>query len=1132
MNGERLMLKRIISAAVSAVMLCAAVPVMTSAAEEADGLILHYSFDDVNAGNVVSDESGNGNDGTVSGSAMREFGRMYFDGKDDYITMPQGLLKDTEAVTVAVNMCPEFDTIHYFAWNFGNSSSDGYMFLNTSRPEAKLRFAITPGGGSGEEALASDNDVKKGTWSSIIVTIDGKHGKMYRDGEQVAETDFKTAPKDLGDTKQNWIARSPYGDALLKGYVEDFRVYDRALSEQEVKALSEEYKSNLSDPIINALSAVKSVVKEDMALPTEADGAVIKWTSDDPAHITAAGKVTRPGIEEPAVQVNLTAEIAKDGKTDTKTFEVTVPPEGGGTYCLKVTNEKRAEISDTMVGLFFEDINYAADGGLYAEMIENRSFEANYCDNKDFEPRYDGGWAWSAYPADKSGAVMEYKTDKPLNANNTHYLSFTPSAEQKGFANAAYDGLALKKGMKYNGSLFARSGSYQGSIKVRAEKDGKTVASAEISGITDEWKKYEFTFSASENVRGAKLVTELDGDAAVDFDMISLIPDDAVDGIFRRDLAEKLKDIKPGFLRFPGGCIVEGYNLDNRYKWKDGIGAPEERKENWNRWDLHTTGYNHYNQTMGMSFFEFFKLCEYLECEAVPVVNVGMACQFQTNETVALDSAEFEQYVRDALDLIEFANGGTDTEWGAKRAAMGHPEPFNITMLGIGNEQWNTEKNQFFKRYEAFEKAIHEKYPDMKLIGTSGPDVTSGNYRNAWEWIRGNKVENDSFVYAVDEHYYMTPDWFLQNTDFYDDYDRGVNVFAGEYASRERNKPNDPEANTLYTALTEAAYFTGLERNADIVKMSCYAPLFARVGYTQWSPDLIWFDDAASYGTPSYLVQKLNGNNLGDYTVGSEVTGGVNKEGVFTSASYDNDSGQLIIKAVNVNEENRSLQLDLSAWDGFSGSGSVSYITGADPDASNSIDKPDNISIREETLANTGKSFSYVLAPYTYAVLRIPCGIGNKHYAFINGRSSGRFEPEAAVTRAELAAMLMRVKNEEPAAEAAPFSDIPAGAWYEGVAAYAYRTGIVKGYEDGTFRPDRPVSVTEFKTVLSRLGYTCALSDSEAPVSRGMAVKQICLMRCDDSCAASGKCVFDDVDKESDVYKYVMLASEDHYLKK
>ncbi|MGN0161973.1 MAG: LamG-like jellyroll fold domain-containing protein, partial [Candidatus Ornithomonoglobus sp.] len=806
------MIKRIICTVLAcAVPMTMSLPVLSA---EQKGMLLHYSFNDMDNSGVVKDESGRGNDGKIYGDAVEEYGRIHFDGADDYIKLPDALLQNEDEVTIAINVCPEFDTLHYFTWNFGTSATEGYMFLNTSRPDAKLRFAITPASADKEQSLVSEEDIKKGTWSNVIVTIKGREGVMYRDGVKAAEATFDIAPRELGATTQNWIGRSPYGDALMQGYIDDFRIYNYALSEDEAKALSDEYEAELNDGITSALyeSGIKNVIKEDITLPTEAAGAAIKWSSSNEAVISSDGKVTRPKEGEYAAGVTLTAEITKDTETQIKTFNVSVPPEGGGTYGLNITGERGADINPDMVGLFFEDINYAADGGLYAEMVENRSFEAMYADNKTFDPQYDGGWAWHEYPYGDSAKELVLKTDEPLNENNTHYLEF--DASRGSFANAAYDGLALKKGMVYHGSFYAKTKDYTGNVRISAVKDGKTAASAEVEKLTDEWTKYSFDMTAAENVRGAELVVTLDGTGTVDFDMISLMPDDAVDWVFRRDLAEMLKAINPGFLRFPGGCVIEGYNLDNRYKWKDSIGPVEERKENWNRWDLHTDGYNHYNQTLGLGFYEYFKLCEYLECEAIPVVNVGMACQFQTNETVPIDSAELEQYIQDALDLIEFANGDVTTEYGAIRAEMGHSEPFNLTMLGIGNEQWNTEENQFRKRYEAFEKAIHEKYPDIKLIGTSGPDVNSAAWRGAWSWIKAKEAKNDNFVYAVDEHYYMTPEWFLQNTEFYDNYDRGTYVFAGEYASRTRNLPNDPEANTLYTALTEAAYFTGLERNS------------------------------------------------------------------------------------------------------------------------------------------------------------------------------------------------------------------------------------------------------------------------------------------------------------------------------
>lgn len=1143
-KGVKLSMKKTISV-IAAFGIAASVCAPISAADTYNGgLMLHYSFSELNNSGIVTDDSGNGNDGIISGDAELEYGRMYFDGKDDYITMPEGLLKDTDSVTVAINMRPEFDEIHYFAWNFGNSSSTGYMFLNTSRPDAKLRFAITPAGNGDEEALASDNDVKAGTWSNIIVTIDGNEGKMYRDGVLEAETVFETVPSDLGATTQDWIGRSPYGDALLNGYVDDFRIYDRALSENEVKELSNEYQSSLNDEFNNAMldSGLKNVVKEDIALPTSVGDTTVTWTSSDPAHITADGKVTRPTLGEMSADVTLTAEISENGETRTETFEVSVAPEGGGTYALNITGERGADISDTMVGLFFEDINYAADGGLYAEMVENRSFEARYADNEDFDPVYDGGWAWSAYPSGNTGASMEYKTDEPLNENNTHYLEFTPSADQNGFANSAYDGLSLKDDMTYHGSLYAKTDDFTGTITVSAVKDGVAYAESEINGITSEWAKYTFDMTASEAVRGAQFVITANGTGTIDFDMISLFPDDAVDGIFRRDLAEKLKAIDPGFLRFPGGCIIEGYDLDNRYQWKNSVGPVEERVENWNRWDLHTDGYNHYNQTLGLGFYEFFLLCEYLDCEAVPVVNAGMACQFQTNEIVPIDSDEFRQYIDDALDLIEFANGGTDTEWGALRAEMGHPEPFNITMIGVGNEQWNTEENQFFDRFEAFENAIHEVYPEIGIIGTAGPDVTSSNYTNAWEWIRENMQSDPNFVYAVDEHYYMVPDWFLQNTDFYDSYPRDVKVFAGEYASRTRNKPNDPEANTLYTALTEAAYFTGLERNSDVVVMSCYAPLFARIGYTQWSPDLIWFDDTSSYGSPSYYVQKMNGNNLGDYNLISEIGEGSNTSGMYTNVSYDETAGEIIIKAVNVTEDEKALNISIDGYSVVPGNeATVISLTGNDPDLSNSIDAPNTVTDQTTSFTLTSVPFTYMTGPYTYSILRIPAsrnsgmlgeyGSTDTHASFITGRSDTEFAPEAPLTRAELATMISRLSAGYNGQYTPSFTDVSNDDWYADAVGFMQTNGAIEGYEDGSFRPNNNVTVTEFKTIMSRLGYMCGLEDSDTPLTRAEAVKQICILLGREPNAdtlPTGIITFADVPANSEYYIYIAEAANPH----
>ncbi|MCH5186319.1 MAG: carbohydrate binding domain-containing protein, partial [Oscillospiraceae bacterium] len=647
--------------------------------------------------------------------------------------------------------------------------------------------------------------------------------------------------------------------------------------------------------------------------------------------------------------------------------------DSGGAY--KITSEKDVDIGDGMIGLFFEDINYAADGGLYAEMIENRSFEAlKYAGGT--KTTYDGTYSWSVYPPSGSGASLTTSSSGGIDAeNNRNYAVFTASENQNGLKNNAYDGVLTEKGKKYNVSLYAKASDYNGGISVSVYKDGKSVAHAKITdSVTDEWKKYEVVMTADKTARCADIVVELDTAGTVSLDMISCFPEDSVEGLFRRDLAEKLKDINPGFLRFPGGCIIEGYNLANRYDWKDTLGDIAHRKQNWSRWAAHTNdgldgGYKHYNQTYGLGFYEYFLLCEYLECKPVPVVNAGMACQYQSGEVTPVDSEDFKQYIQDALDLIEFANGDASTAYGAIRAEMGHPEPFDLEIIGIGNEQWQTNDNDWFTRYERFEAAIHEKYPDMKLVATSGPGVQDNNYYTAWSRIREKAAENESFAYVVDEHYYRTPDWFYSNINFYDSYPRDVKVFAGEYASRRRNWVNDPAANTWETALSEAAYLTMVERNADVVYMASYAPLFARINYTQWSPDMIWFDDANSYGTPSYYVQKLYSNNMGDYTLKSTLAAYGTETGVYSVASYDEESGDIILKIANSNGSEKTIPVEIEGFE-LNGTAEVNCIK-AEPQEWNTIAAPQKVSPKTSVITDFVSNCDYTVPAYSFTVLRI-----------------------------------------------------------------------------------------------------------------------------------------------------------------
>lgn len=586
---------------------------------------------------------------------------------------------------------------------------------------------------------------------------------------------------------------------------------------------------------------------------------------------------------------------------------------------ITISQRKRADIMPDMMGLFFEDINYAADGGLYAEMLENRAFEFVDCygDKADYYTEFDGLYGWECYPKEKN-ARMRCVMGSPVAEENPHYLRFTAEESQAGFKNQAYDGIVLKKDAQYEVSFYARSISYQGRIQISVQKDGIIAASGEtelLPGKKQEphnWKKYHLLLTAKEDVKGGDFAVMLEQTGVVEFDFFSMMPKDAVCGIFRRDLFELLKDLQPGFIRFPGGCIIEGNTLSNRYRFKETLKPVEHRRSNWNRWAVHLVNeengyhsvFSHYNQTLGMGYYEFFLLCEALGAKPLPVLNVGLACQYQSYEMVQPGTEAFGQYLQDALDLIEFANGDVRGKWGSLRAQMGHPQPFGLDMIAVGNEQWETEYLDLFKRHELFEKAIHEVYPDMRLLGTAGPILDAPLTGLAWDFYRNGQKTNPNFCYAVDEHYYVSPQWMYDHVDLYDSYPREVAVFAGEYAAHTEDKEN-----TLESALAEAALLTGIEKNAGVVKLASYAPLFNRIGHSQWKPDMIWFDAENVYLTPNYYVQKLFANHLGDYTV--EMEGqekALRADSIYVSVTRT-WAGEVIVKAVNTNAQPYTLAL-------------------------------------------------------------------------------------------------------------------------------------------------------------------------------------------------------------------------------
>ena len=613
-----------------------------------------------------------------------------------------------------------------------------------------------------------------------------------------------------------------------------------------------------------------------------------------------------------------------------------------------------AAIAPTMHGIFYEDINFAGDGGLYPERVKNGSFEFT-----------DPLAGWHLLPGSQGtlGALGE----GAIHPNNPTHLHVSLLRREKRMllANEGFRGIAVRAGDVFTFSLFARKQD-PSDMTITAElrrPDGSIIGSATVGSLGDDWQKLSADLRATDTEADASLVLTINASASLDLDIVSLLPKQTYKGHgLRADLMEKLADLKPGFVRFPGGCIVEGRDLTNRYRWKQTVGPIETRKLRENRWNVEFANVpkRDYFMSFGLGFFEFFQMSEDLGAAPLPVLNCGMACQFNTCELVPMD--QLQPYVQDALDLIEFANGPADTGWGKVRADMGHPEPFGLKYLGIGNEQWGPE---YFKRYKVFAGAISAKYPDIELVSSTGPSPDGGDFDAAWAFLRSLPAGQ---VSLVDEHYYQSPEWFLDNADRYDDYPRvGPKVFAGEFAAHMPAPRPDARPSPWVAALAEAAFMTGLERNADVVRMASYAPLLAHVDATQWTPDLIYFDNLRSYGTPSYEVQKLFGRNRGDAVLPVELKGAPPR--VYASASRESDEGEVIVKLVNAADRAVTLDLDVAGLGKVAGG--VAEVITASPDATNSFDAPQNVAPRQQVLTGAAAKMTVPLPPYTVMVLRL-----------------------------------------------------------------------------------------------------------------------------------------------------------------
>jgi alpha-N-arabinofuranosidase len=618
-----------------------------------------------------------------------------------------------------------------------------------------------------------------------------------------------------------------------------------------------------------------------------------------------------------------------------------------------------AEISRTLFGVFFEDINFAADGGLYPELIKNRSFE--FADPLT-------GWRVE-YNITTSGGLgspkgeIAVRTEEPLNPTNPHYLRLKAYEQGYGVSNSGFRGIGVANGAEYRFSAFVRSSGPKALRATITDAGGHEIGTGTLSGFNGTWKRYETVIRTTETADHAQFHLFLDEQGSVDIDMVSFFPVDTwnhrQNGL-RKDLVQLLADMHPGFIRFPGGCIVEGRQLATRYRWKTTVGDVEQRQTLINRWndEFDYRPAPDYFQSFGLGFYEYFQLAEDIGAAPLPILNCGMACEFNSGETAQL--SQLNEYIQDALDLIDFANGPDTTPWGKLRKQMGHPEPFHLTMIGIGNEQWGP---HYIERYKVFEAALKAKHPEIKLVVSAGPAPSGEEFDSLWSTWRQLKAD------IVDEHYYQSSDWFLKNSGRYDSYDRsGPKVFAGEYAAQSAGTARQDNRNNWKAAIAEAAFMTGLERNADVVKMASYAPLFAHVDAWQWTPDAIWFDNLRSYGTPNYYVQKVFANNVGTRII--PVTPHA-ADGLYTSASLDERSHELVITAVNDSASARAVEIQLTGASP-SGTANVTTLASADLNAENNFDHPMNVAPVSTTVPVHGSTIAQSLSPYSVTVYRFP----------------------------------------------------------------------------------------------------------------------------------------------------------------
>ncbi|WP_210463551.1 alpha-L-arabinofuranosidase C-terminal domain-containing protein [Rufibacter roseolus] len=622
----------------------------------------------------------------------------------------------------------------------------------------------------------------------------------------------------------------------------------------------------------------------------------------------------------------------------------------------KITIEatKAKPISDLLVGVFFEDLNYAADGGLYAELVQNRGFEYSPNDKEGHDKSWTSTHSWSLKGENTSFTV---ETAAPVHPNNPHYAVLETKAPGAALVNAGFDGISVKKGERYNLSLFTRhlqGKSAKLEVRLVSEKEG-VLAKTTLNAPAGNWKKLTAVLTPNKTAADARLELQPLTEGKLALDMVSLFPQQTFKGRkngLRADLAQTIADLKPRFVRFPGGCVAHGDGLENIYHWKNTIGPLEARKPQRNLWGYH--------QSLGLGYFEYFQFCEDIGARPVPVVAAGVPCQNSGSgphgggQQGGIPMSEMDEYVQDVLDLVEYANGDVTTKWGKKRAEAGHPKPFNLKYIGVGNEDLITDV--FEERFAMIYKALKEKHPEITVIGTVGPFSEGTDYVEGWD------IADKMGLAMVDEHYYQPPGWFIHNQDYYDRYDRTKSkVYLGEYAAHLPGRPNN-----LETALSEALYLTSVERNGDVVHMTSYAPLLAKEGHTQWNPDLIYFNNTEVKPTVGYEVQKLFGQNAGSEYLPSTVSLSNTQEAVTkrvaVSVVRDPKSKDVILKMVNLLPVTVTSSVDLKGLGSFNGKATRTVLQGNPADK---LLKPTKTIVALADLSNTE------LPAYSCTIIRL-----------------------------------------------------------------------------------------------------------------------------------------------------------------